>query len=795
MKQVTTIFIIFFLTFNQIQAQTNSFVSHACIGTTTGGESRLYNPIAADFDGDGDLDVLVNDEGSNILLYKNNGTGSFATSINIAVSTFGSMSAGDLDGDGDVDFAHSNGFIYLNNGSGTAFTKTGKNPPTNTTPFFSNAGCIAIANFGGDSKNDIFWGIGAMGATDYNEVHINTSSGGTLSFATPSSSQKWDNTSVGPRSSVAIGDIDGDGDNDIVTGGGSWSGDVRKNNGDGTFISSQTLGGYSGRVWLADWDSDGDLDYLLADNYNGYGFRIRRNNGVGSFETSNSSNLLSAGAWVHTIGDLNGDGLIDAVLGVNGTTSKFYTNTGCLLNQQTQDMSNGSNGSLIADFTGDGKKDIFFFARDAQSCLYRNDLNTASTPALANVTATTAGARCGTGTVTLSATASNSGTLKWYNAASGGSPLQTGASYTPNISSTTNFYVDATNSNGCVSARSTVTATVNTTYSLPTTNQTISQNVSSTNFTDSECKISVTVTPSGASPVSGVVNVKTWIESGAFTYVKRHYEITPQSNANTATGTVKLYFTQAEFDAYNADNAVDLPTSPTDEVGKANVKIAKYAGTSSDGTGLPATYSGSYTTITPGASNVVWNSTYSYWEVTFSVTGFSGFLIGSESTVLSSELVDFAGKNTEGGNVLTWQTATETNSSHFDIERSSDGHSFQKIGAIKAQGKAATYQFTDNAPLSMNYYRLKEVGFDRTETLSKVVTISLNRKKRLKIYPSVTTDVLNIEGENGTTFEVINILGQVVLKGCVKSQIDVSQLVKGSYWLKTESDMTQFIKQ
>jgi autotransporter-associated beta strand protein len=72
----------------------------------------------------------------------------------------------------------------------------------------------------------------------------------------------------------------------------------------------------------------------------------------------------------------------------------------------------------------------------------------------------TPNSRCGTGTVTLGATAS-AGTLNWYSALTGSSSLGTGNSFsTPSVSSTTPFYVDAT-ANGCTTAaRTAVTATI-----------------------------------------------------------------------------------------------------------------------------------------------------------------------------------------------------------------------------------------------------------------------------------------------------------------------------------------------
>ena len=83
-------------------------------------------------------------------------------------------------------------------------------------------------------------------------------------------------------------------------------------------------------------------------------------------------------------------------------------------------------------------------------------------PANPVITSTTSASRCGTGTVTLQATASPSGSvIKWYNQATGGTLLGTGTSYTtPVISTTTSYYVDATNNGITSSPRTTVTATV-----------------------------------------------------------------------------------------------------------------------------------------------------------------------------------------------------------------------------------------------------------------------------------------------------------------------------------------------
>ncbi|MEI7726785.1 MAG: hypothetical protein WCK09_16870, partial [Bacteroidota bacterium] len=83
------------------------------------------------------------------------------------------------------------------------------------------------------------------------------------------------------------------------------------------------------------------------------------------------------------------------------------------------------------------------------------------------VTGTTPGSRCGTGTVTLGASGSSGTTLNWYSAASGGSSLGSGSSFnTPSISSTTTYYVSSSTAGGIFNgARLAPASTANTTPS------------------------------------------------------------------------------------------------------------------------------------------------------------------------------------------------------------------------------------------------------------------------------------------------------------------------------------------
>ena len=90
-------------------------------------------------------------------------------------------------------------------------------------------------------------------------------------------------------------------------------------------------------------------------------------------------------------------------------------------------------------------------------------------PTINSLTATPT-ALCDSGTFSLASTATAGSTLNWYNVATGGTSLGTGSTYnTPVVHATTTYWVDATGTNACVSARSSVVATINLTPSILTT--------------------------------------------------------------------------------------------------------------------------------------------------------------------------------------------------------------------------------------------------------------------------------------------------------------------------------------
>ena len=149
------------------------------------------------------------------------------------------------------------------------------------------------------------------------------------------------------------------------------------------------------------------------------------------------------------------------------------------------------------------------------------------------------------------------------------------------------------------------------------------------------CKLLACITPNGTNPISGSTTAKVWLETTQpSNFVKRHFEITPTTNATNASGKVTLYFTQQEFIDFNDFNAIKLPINASDNAGIANILVEKRGGTSNNGSGLPNSYTNSISTINPTDSEIVWDAQNSRWQITFDVTGFSGFFLKTQSANL-----------------------------------------------------------------------------------------------------------------------------------------------------------------
>jgi hypothetical protein len=159
-----------------------------------------------------------------------------------------------------------------------------------------------------------------------------------------------------------------------------------------------------------------------------------------------------------------------------------------------------------------------------------------------------------------------------------------------------------------------------------------------------------------------------------------------------------------------------------------------------------------------------------YYLTSTGVNGFSWFNGGGNNqNPLPVELVSFSGACDNGVISLTWQTASEHNSSHFDVEKSRDGENWQLLSTLPSAGTSnelITYQSSDQNGLEgNNYFRLRQVDVDGKEKLYDPINVSCSE---------VTTGYFSsFPNPSGNTFQVI-VNNKDLLGNCTLNMVDAS---------------------
>jgi VCBS repeat protein len=314
------------------------------------------NSFTADFNGDGKPD-LITSEG---FLELGNGDGTFTSKGQIGSTP---LAVADFNGDGKPDILATVGIgpivLLLGNGDGTF---QGALPIPNAI----SASIILAADLNGD-------GLADWVAISGNQIVVYLSQGNGA-FMGPTE-YRFEST-MAPAQTISIGDFNGDHKTDIAIStvlsspGHNVPGQliVLLGNGDGTFQAPKASTGVdiTGSAAVGDFNGDGKLDVVLGDQLGGFYFIA--GNGDGTFRSPVPAipNAVSfIGAMVAA--DVNGDGKLDLVIQGATTVAQVYLGKGdgtfSVSGNYVVSFPNAGDppdpsSPVVADFNGDGKPDI-----------------------------------------------------------------------------------------------------------------------------------------------------------------------------------------------------------------------------------------------------------------------------------------------------------------------------------------------------------------------------------------------------------------------------------------------------
>jgi hypothetical protein len=376
------------------------------------------------------------------------------------------------------------------------------------------------------------------------------------------------------------------------------------------------------------------------------------------------------------------------------------------------------------------------------------------------------------------------------------------------INTTTTFTVTGTDANSCTKTSSvivTVSAATNEMALAFTGNSSSMSGADSStqqqsdgttvDYTDANCDLIATVDDGTGGNVLGTTIALVTVEATTPThnnqpYVNRWYKITP---TNQGGADVTLYFTQDDFNDYNTYAlGYNWPLLPQNgdnaDPNISNIRITKVSN------GDLGDSASTMSVITPTS---FWNAANNYWELSFSVTSFSGFYVHSVNVNNSPLNVNFVyAKGAIKGNcdVLSWQVSKPENVVSYDVIKLNQSGNTMLDNTVNTNYENCLVN--QNA---MNAYRIQANLASGTSIFSNVIELSRTGNASVSIYPNpaqtTTTVEVNLLKSSVVTIKITDVTGKLIrtietlgTKGSNTFDVELTELAAGLYTVQINAD-------